>query len=1099
MANDKKFVVKKGLVAPNVDFANGGGSITATYLSTSNTLSFSGNTGQLFSITDSMSGTIFSVNDISGIPSIEVIDTGAVKIAETFGTVAIGADTVSGYKLYVNGNTLFGNSVTLNSTLIANGSVGTSGFVLTSNGTGVYWAAANSAIASVATANNSTYAYGKQESQLSVAVSANATFATTANNALRLNGKQESQLSVSEAITSTTALNSNNSTYAYGKQESQLSVSFSANASFASSANNSLYIGGFNAAYFTNANNITTGTLSEARLPYRMNQDVRTTDSVTFKDVAVTSNAYFSGKTTAANSFTLTNNSRLNFNTLNGNTVYMINQNDDHFVLYTTAINGSSRPVYAFYANSDTTNFELFLPLQLNSSVSANGSFGSAGQVLTSSGSGVYWSTVSGGGGGGATYTFGTGLINTSNTITVNAAYIATITANNSLYAYGKQESQLSVANAVFATTANNSLRFNGKQESQLSVANAVFATTANNSLRFNGKQESQLSVANAVFATTANNSIYAYGKQESQLSVANAAFATTSNNALYLDGFDSTYFTNASNITTGTLPEAQLPYRMNQDVRTTDSVTFANLTITGSVIVTGNVTTWNSNNVQISDSMIYLNANSTLANPDIGFTANYNDGVYRHAGFFRDASDGVWKVFDQYLPEPDISPYIDTANSSFRIADLQANVLTISSANIGGTLLTNLSYGGTANNSTYAYGKQESQLSVATSANAVFATTANNSLRFNGKQESQLSVANAIFAQSTDIAATSNNSSYLDGRSWQSPYAIGTTVANTGAFTLLSVSANVDIDSGTLFVDTTTNRVGIGNNTPGQTLQVDGSIGIKNGLVANGVIGANGTVLTSNGSTIYWGTITNGGGGGATYTFSTGLTNTSNTITVNAAYIATITSNNSTYAYGKQESQLSVAISANAVFATTANNSLYAYGKQESQLSVASAVTVSGAVESANNSSYLNNRTWETAGAIGIAVANTGAFTTLTVSDNVGIGNTTPGSKLTVNGVIETTTGGIKFPDGTTQTTAATGGGGGGGNKYSTNIGNTSGSSFNISHTMNTPDIVVSVRENSSGYFVYPDIRYADTNNVVIEFSSAPSANQYYVSIIGV
>ncbi|MFN2576343.1 MAG: tail fiber domain-containing protein [Pyrinomonadaceae bacterium] len=39
----------------------------------------------------------------------------------------------------------------------------------------------------------------------------------------------------------------------------------------------------------------------------------------------------------------------------------------------------------------------------------------------------------------------------------------------------------------------------------------------------------------------------------------------------------------------------------------------------------------------------------------------------------------------------------------------------------------------------------------------------------------------------------------------------------------------------------------------------------------------------------------------------------------------------------------------------------------------------------------------------------------------NVGIGTSTPNSKLTVVGLIETTTGGVKFPDGTTQTTAAT------------------------------------------------------------------------------
>jgi hypothetical protein len=38
----------------------------------------------------------------------------------------------------------------------------------------------------------------------------------------------------------------------------------------------------------------------------------------------------------------------------------------------------------------------------------------------------------------------------------------------------------------------------------------------------------------------------------------------------------------------------------------------------------------------------------------------------------------------------------------------------------------------------------------------------------------------------------------------------------------------------------------------------------------------------------------------------------------------------------------------------------------------------------------------------------------------NVGIGNTAPASKLTVAGVIRSTTGGVTFPDGTTQTTAA-------------------------------------------------------------------------------
>jgi hypothetical protein len=79
--------------------------ITVSVYPTENgTLSFEGSAGQLFSITNSLSGTIFSVNDVSGIPSIEVLDTGLVKFAQYSGNVLIGTGTDNGTnKLQVAG------------------------------------------------------------------------------------------------------------------------------------------------------------------------------------------------------------------------------------------------------------------------------------------------------------------------------------------------------------------------------------------------------------------------------------------------------------------------------------------------------------------------------------------------------------------------------------------------------------------------------------------------------------------------------------------------------------------------------------------------------------------------------------------------------------------------------------------------------------------------------------------------------------------------------------------------------------------------------------------------------------------------------------
>ena len=65
--------------------------ITLTVLPANNgTMSFAGSAGQLFSITNDLSGTIFSVNNVSGVPSIEVFANGVVTLAPYGGNVQVG-------------------------------------------------------------------------------------------------------------------------------------------------------------------------------------------------------------------------------------------------------------------------------------------------------------------------------------------------------------------------------------------------------------------------------------------------------------------------------------------------------------------------------------------------------------------------------------------------------------------------------------------------------------------------------------------------------------------------------------------------------------------------------------------------------------------------------------------------------------------------------------------------------------------------------------------------------------------------------------------------------------------------------------------------
>lgn len=70
---------------------------------------------------------------------------------------------------------------------------------------------------------------------------------------------------------------------------------------------------------------------------------------------------------------------------------------------------------------------------------------------------------------------------------------------------------------------------------------------------------------------------------------------------------------------------------------------------------------------------------------------------------------------------------------------------------------------------------------------------------------------------------------------------------------------------------------------------------------------------------------------------------------------------------------------------------------------------------------------------------------------------------------------------------------------KYSVNIGDGAATTFTVNHGLNTQDVTVTLRENTSPYnVVFADIQIPDVNNIKLLFSTAPTSSQYKLVVVG-
>jgi hypothetical protein len=109
------------------------------------------------------------------------------------------------------------------------------------------------------------------------------------------------------------------------------------------------------------------------------------------------------------------------------------------------------------------------------------------------------------------------------------------------------------------------------------------------------------------------------------------------------------------------------------------------NLYVSGNTFISGNLTILGSNTelsttqINVNDPLIQLANNNTSDLIDIGVFGQYSAGAGNvHSGIYRDANDGVWKLFRAYSAEP--TTKISTSANNFAYADLNVNALTANS-----------------------------------------------------------------------------------------------------------------------------------------------------------------------------------------------------------------------------------------------------------------------------------------------------------------------------------------------------------------------------------------------------------------------------------
>jgi hypothetical protein len=395
-------------------------------------------------------------------------------------------------------------------------------------------------------------------------------------------------------------------------------------------------------------------------------------------------------------------------------------------------------------------------------------------------------------------------------------------------------------------------------------------------------------------------------------------------------------------------------------------------LNVSGNVFISGGATTISSNNLTITDPIIYLAEGNIANTSDIGIVGNITNGHYYHTGLVRDHLDGTWKFFSNVIAEPTTTVDFSEANTIYDV--VKVGGIISPSALINGRELgtyTQLAFNQAntgINNAASASLYANNALSYLSSNNTIFAdinATQNTNITTatNNAASASLYANNAVRTGFTSIS--SNGSSI-------------TTTANNDTLTITSTTANgINVlHPDTKTIDFGLRNSGVTSGTYGGSTQIPAITIDSFGRITSASNNAISTTISLGAGT---GTGSVSGGGTLTISGGTGITTSvsGSTYTINNSGVTSVTGTAPVISSGGATPAISMAAATTSVSGyltstdwTTFNGKQAALGYTPANLTGA---TFTGNINvpsiTTNTSSYLTSTSFTTASTVQVAI----------------------------------------------------------------------------------------------------------------------------------